>query len=127
MAVQLGTDIQIVDLNTGKLTRQGLLFFQNFTATVSQSDTTTTGLANHIALAATASQIGHVLEGAAVTDAVASTVDVTSPDAIDAATNLVLSNETKADVNQLVTDLNAVVSQLNALLSSLRAAGIIST
>tara|TARA_R110000751_G_scaffold262309_1_gene361599 strand:+ start:801 stop:1496 length:696 start_codon:yes stop_codon:yes gene_type:complete len=55
---------------------------------------------------------------AAVTNAVASTVSVTSPDATDLPTALTLANETKVDVNQLVTDLNAAITQLNEFLAN---------
>lgn len=61
---------------------------------------------------------GVVLEAANVTDAVASTVSVVSPDATDLPTVLTLANETKADVNQLVTDLNNAIAQLNAFLAA---------
>tara|TARA_R110002050_G_scaffold10642_6_gene36300 strand:- start:2496 stop:3149 length:654 start_codon:yes stop_codon:yes gene_type:complete len=61
---------------------------------------------------------GVVLEAANVTDAVASTVSVISPDAIDLPTVLILANETKAEVNQLVTDLNNAITQLNAFLAA---------
>ena len=49
---------------------------------------------------------GVVLEAANVVDAIESTVSVDSPDATDLATVITLANETKADLNQLVTDLN---------------------
>ena len=65
---------------------------------------------------------GVVNLAAEVVDAVASTVSVTSPDATDLPSVITLANETKGDVNQLVTDLNAVVTQLNALLANMRTA-----
>ena len=84
----------------------------------------------------------------AVTDAVASSVTVTSSDAstvvrtvdanvgfasetecVDAITAIntikTLANELKVDVNTLKTDLNAVVTNQNALIAALRTAGII--
>lgn len=61
---------------------------------------------------------GAVLLAALVTDAVDSTVSVDSPDATDLPTVITLANETKADVNQLVTDLNNVVTQLNEFLAN---------
>ncbi|MEH6451188.1 MAG: hypothetical protein V7765_21160 [Oleispira sp.] len=63
--------------------------------------------------------LGGVVDLAAeVTNAVASTVSVTSPDATDLPTALTLANETKADVNQLVADLNDVITQLNEFLAN---------
>jgi len=61
--------------------------------------------------------------GDAVSDAAASTVSVDSANATDLASVIILANETKADVNTLVTDLNNAITQVNALLASLRAAG----
>lgn len=61
---------------------------------------------------------GSVLLAALVDDALASTVNVTSPDASDLPTVITLANETKADVNQLVIDLNAAITQLNAFLAA---------
>ncbi len=61
---------------------------------------------------------GVVLLAALVADAVDSAVSVDSPDATDLPTVLTLANETKADVNQLVTDLNAVITQLNEFLAN---------
>jgi len=57
----------------------------------------------------------NVQPGAAVADAAA---DITSPDATDLATVIVLANELKTDVNDLNT-------QFNALLASLRASNVI--
>lgn len=80
---------------------------------------------------ATALVGGTVLLAAAVTNAVASTVSVTSPDATaapaaynqaQAQSVVTLANEMKGDINTLVANLNAVVTQLNALLASERAA-----
>lgn len=80
---------------------------------------------------ATALVGGTVLLAAAVTDAIASTVSVTSPDATaapaaynqtQAQSVVTLANEMKGDINTLVTNLNSVVTQLNALLASERAA-----
>lgn len=80
---------------------------------------------------ATALVGGTVLLAAAVANAVASTVSVTSPDATaapaaynqaQAQSVVTLANEMKGDINTLVTNLNAVVAQLNALLTSERAA-----
>lgn len=68
----------------------------------------------------------------AVTDAVDSSVSVTSPDASAAPATysqtqvqeiVTLANETKADLNTLVTDLNNAVTQLNDLLAKSRTAG----
>lgn len=61
---------------------------------------------------------GAVLLAALVNDAVDSTVSVDSPDATDLTTVLTLANESKADINQLVTDFNAVVTQLNEFLAN---------
>lgn len=61
--------------------------------------------------------------GAAVVDASASTVSVDSSDATNLATVITLANETKGDVNTLVTDLNNAIAQLNALMANLRVAG----
>jgi hypothetical protein len=61
---------------------------------------------------------GVVLEADNVTDAIESTVSVDSPDATDLATVITLANETKSDLNQLVTDLNNAITQLNAFLES---------
>ena len=61
---------------------------------------------------------GVVFEAATVVDAVPSTVSITSPDATDLPTVITLANETKADVNQLVTDLNNAITQLNAFLAA---------
>jgi hypothetical protein len=76
---------------------------------------------------ATALLGGTVLLAAAVTDATASTVSVTSADASDLPTAITLVNEIKGDVNTLVTDLNAVITQLNALLASKRTAKQLAT
>lgn len=76
---------------------------------------------------ATTIAVGVVLEAAAVTDAVASTVSVTSADATDLTTNNTLTNEIKGDVNTLVTDVNAVKDQLNSLMANLRTSGALST
>ena len=68
---------------------------------------------------------GVVLRAVKVTNAVDSTVSVDSPDATVAPlvydqaqiqTIVTLANETKGDVNQLVTDVNAAIAQLNAFL-----------
>lgn len=122
-----GPDIQIIDLKTGKLTRQGIILFQSLTELGPQVNTNQSDLASHVAQNATDTTRGHVLQGLAVSNASSSTVSVDSPDATNDATNLTLSNEIKGDVNQLVTDLNAVITTLNGLLSQLRAAGVIET
>lgn len=68
---------------------------------------------------------GVVLRAVKVTDAVDSTVSVDSPDAAAAPiaydqaqiqTIVTLANETKGDVNQLVTDVNAAILKINAFL-----------
>ena len=68
---------------------------------------------------------GVVLRAVKVTDAVDSTVSVDSPDATAAPIAydqaqiqaiVTLANETKGDVNQLVTDVNAAIAQLNAFI-----------
>lgn len=70
---------------------------------------------------------GSVLLSNLVSDAVASTVSVDSPDASDLPTVITLANETKADVNQLVLDLNAAINQLNAFLDANKTAKQMST
>lgn len=74
---------------------------------------------------------GTVLQAAAVTDASASSVSVTSGDVSAAPAAYTqawgievetLANEVKADVNTLVTDVNAIKDQLNALLAAMRTA-----
>lgn len=85
---------------------------------------------------ATALVGGTVLLAAAVANAVASTVSVTSPDATaapavydqaQAQSVVTLANEMKGEINTLVANLNAVVTQLNALLASERAAKQLAT
>jgi len=71
---------------------------------------------------ATAVLGGVVLKATAVTDAIASTVSVASPDSTDLATVITLANELKADVNTLVVDVNLIKTQLNALLAAERTA-----
>jgi len=71
---------------------------------------------------ATALLGGVVLLAANITNAAASTVDVTSPDATDLPSVITLANETKADVNQLVTDFNNLVTKFNAFLAANQAA-----
>jgi len=71
---------------------------------------------------ATAVLGGVVLKATAVTDAIASTVSVASPDSTDLATVITLANELKADVNTLVSDVNLIKTQLNALLAAERTA-----
>lgn len=75
---------------------------------------------------------GVVLEATNVSDAVQSTVTVTSPDATaapavydqtDAQTAVTLVNELKLDLNQAITDFNAVTVQLNAFLAANQTAG----
>lgn len=63
---------------------------------------------------------GISIVGAAVTDAVDSTVSVDSADATDLASVITLANESKADVNTLVANLNSAITQVNELLASLR-------
>lgn len=70
---------------------------------------------------------GAVLLAAAVTNAVASTVSVTSADATDLPTVITLANELKADVNTLVTDVNNAITQFNSLLANLRSSGTLDT
>lgn len=73
---------------------------------------------------------GTVLLASAVTNAVPSSVSVTStPNAAgvayvqaDAATWVAMLNELKTDLNTLVSDTNAAIAQLNALLAAERAA-----
>lgn len=73
---------------------------------------------------------GTVLLASAVTNAVPSSVSVTStPNAAgvayvqaDAATWVAMLNELKTDLNALVSDTNAAITQLNALLAAERAA-----
>lgn len=76
---------------------------------------------------ATLTAAGVVKMGAAVTNATTSTVSVDSADASDLATAITLVNETKADVNTLVTNLNSAITQLNALLASIRTSGTLGT
>ena len=59
----------------------------------------------------------------AVTNAVSSTVSVSSPNATDLASVITLSNELKSDLTTLVTDLNNSIAQLNTLLANLRTSG----
>lgn len=70
---------------------------------------------------------GAVLLAELVNDAVDSTVSVDSPDATDLTSVITLANETKADVNQVVTDLNAAIAQLNDLLAKSKTAKQMST
>lgn len=79
---------------------------------------------------------GPVFLAAAVANATASSVSVTSPDAsaapvaYDQAQNqelVDLSNELKADVNTLVSNLNSAITQVNALLATLRTSGVLNT
>ena len=67
---------------------------------------------------------GTVLKGVAVSDAVASTISVTSTDAglLYTSAEQTLINELKTDVNSLVTDLNSAITQLNALIASMQTA-----
>lgn len=125
--VQIGTEVQLIDMRTGKLTRQGLIVFQAITAITPSLNELQTDFDTHIALAATTSAIGHVNKATAVTDAVSSSVSVVSANATDLATVITLANEMKTSINTLVTDLNAVVTQLNALLAAERTAGQLTT
>lgn len=71
---------------------------------------------------ATVSVAGLVKMMALVADAVnatSSTISVDSPDASDLPTVITLANETKIDVNQLVTDMNTVVTEVNAIVTQL--------
>lgn len=79
---------------------------------------------------------GAVLLAELVNDAADSTVSVDSPDApvaaatysqADTQANVDLTNELKADVNQVVTDLNAAIAQLNDLLAKSKTAKQMST
>jgi len=70
---------------------------------------------------------GAVLLAALVNDAADSAVSVDSPDATDLPSVITLANETKADVNQLVTDLNAAIAQLNDLIAKMKTAKQMST
>ncbi|MCP5097382.1 MAG: hypothetical protein GY943_17695, partial [Chloroflexi bacterium] len=90
----------------------------------------------HEGLSATTSALGHVKQGAAVTDGIDSGVSVTSSDvsAGPASYNQTwgievetLANELKTDLNTIKTDLNLINTQLSALLTSLETAGIITT
>ena len=128
-AIQVSSGTEIIDLKTGKLTRQGLYILQSVANTQDALNT-------HEAFAATSAALGHVKQGSAVTDATASTVAVSSADITAAPASYnqtwgeeveTLANEAKADVNSLVTDLNNTITKLNSLLSSLETAGIISS
>lgn len=125
--IGIGTDTQIIDLKTGKLTRQGLLLFQAIQEISPQVNTNTDALASHVAQNAASGTRGHVLLSSLVSNATASTVSVDSADATDSASNITLSNEIKADVNQLVTDVNAIATQLNALFAAMKTAGQMSS
>jgi len=79
---------------------------------------------------------GVVLLASLVNDAVDSTVSVDSPDApvaaatysqTDTQANVDLTNELKADVNQLVMDLNAAITQLNDFIDKSKTAKQMST
>jgi len=70
---------------------------------------------------------GEVTKGAAVTDANASTVSVTSSNATDLPTVITLANEMKGDINTLVADLNNAIAQYNALMANLRTAKLLAT
>lgn len=85
---------------------------------------------------ATTTARGLMLVAAASGNAATSTVSVTSANAAtqtaayvqaDVQSIATLANETKGDVNQLVTDLNTVAASLNDLKAKLRTAGILST
>jgi hypothetical protein len=71
--------------------------------------------------------IGEVTKASDVTDAVASTVSVTSPDATDLASVITLANENKADTNTLVTDVNAIKDVLNNVITALQTAKLMET
>lgn len=126
--IQIGGDTQIIDLATGKLTRQGLLILENIGSLSGDFDI-------HTETAASTSALGHVKKGTAVSDANSSTVSVDAADVSAAPASytatwggevVTLANELKADVNTLKTDLDSATTQLNALLSSLNTAGTIS-
>jgi len=127
--VQIGSDTRLIDPATGKLTRQGLLIMELITEIAS-------GLDTHEATLAGTATLGHVLEGAAVTDANASNVVVSSADVTTTPASYsqawgqgveTLANELKDDVGTVVTDLNNAITQLNALIASLENSGAIST
>lgn len=127
--LQISSGTQLVDLKTGKLTREGIYILQLVSEVQSN-------LVEHETAAATTSVVGHVKKGAAVADGAASTVSVDSADvsAGPASYNQTwgvevetLANEAKSDINTLVTDVNAIKTQFNALLSSLRAAGVLTS
>ena len=121
-------DTQIIDLRTGKFTRQGLIILQAIADAIPQINEKT----DFQTSVPTTSVRGPVLAGAAVADASSSTVSVDTADASDAAVSYTqaeiqeivdLANETKADVNTLVTNVNSAITQLNALKASLEASG----
>lgn len=119
------TNTTNISTNTGNITTNTGNITTN-TTNIGTNTTNITANTNAIALAsgqlvgnndfATTGIGGVVNEAVNVADAVASTVSVTSPDATDLPTVITLANETKADVNQLVTDLNAAIAQVNAFL-----------
>lgn len=130
--ITVGVDTQIIDLKTGKFTKQGWLIFQSIAGVVSQSNTTASDLTTHAALTATASTAAHVKRGTNVADAAASSVSIaasnisTAPGAYTQAWGQeveALGNELKSDVNTLVTDVNAIKDVVNSILSSLETAG----
>ena len=123
----IGTNATNISTNTGNITTNA--------TNIGTNTTNITANTNAIALAsgqlvgnldfATSGTGGVVLEAVNVSDAVQSTVSVTSPDATaapvvydqtDAQTAVTLVNELKSDLNQAITDFNAVTAQLNAFL-----------
>lgn len=125
--IQIGAETLLIDLETGKLTRQGLLVLQDLSANLIEFNA-------HETLVSTTSTLGHTKKGAAVSDGAESTVSVSSADVAAAGvgydqaytnTIVALINENKADTNTLVANVNSINTQLNALLSSLKTAGAI--
>lgn len=72
---------------------------------------------------------GEVTKSAAISDAIASTVSVTSADAdaVYGTEERDLINEMKGDINTLVTDLNSAITQYNSLMANLRTAKLLAT
>lgn len=127
-SIVIGENTQIVDLQTGKFTRQGLIIFQTIADAVSEINTNT----DFRTSTPTTTVRGPVLAGAAVSDASSSGASVTTSDASDASASYTqaeiqeivdLANELKADVNTLVSDVNSAITQLNALITSLEDSG----
>lgn len=128
-SLQVGAETQIIDMKTGKLTRQGLLLFQII-------GTVPTTFNDHAAVAATASVLGHVYRATAVANVSVSAtgIGVATPADAGASYNQAYTQtivdaiaELQASVASNASDLSALAAKINAELAVLRTAGIQAT